>query len=257
MNTTFQSNQSVEKVLQIIETLAMNKGPMRLQDLSQQLGIPNSTAMRFLKTLMQHNYVTQNPESQRYSLTLKICHVADLAGGQFDIRDVVRPVLKELSTLFGESACLAIEQNLSAVYLDVTEGADSILKVTQRIGKIAPLHCSGVGKALLLNYTEQDIDRLIAEKGLPRLTEHTITGKDQLLAELARIRSSGVSHDLQECELGASCIAAPIYDYTGRVAASISVTGPTSRMTTEKMERIEPILRQKATELSAQLAYER
>lgn len=254
-NSTFQSNQSVEKVLQIIETLAMNHGPMRLQDISEKLNIPGSTAMRFLKTLVQQNYVSQSPETLRYALTLKVCHIGDLAGAQFNIRDVARPALRELSARFGESSCLAIEENLSAVYLDVAEGADSILKVTQRIGKIAPLHCSGVGKSLLLSFSAENLDRLIAERGLPRLTDHTITTKEALLEELARIRQAGVSLDLEECELGASCIAAPIRDYTGRVAASISVTGPTSRMTREKMALIEPVLLEKAAQISAQLAY--
>lgn len=250
------NNQSVEKAFQIIEEMAKNKGSMRLQDISNKLGLPSSTVLRFLNTLIKYNYVSQDPETLKYSLTMKFCRIGNLVSSQFSLRDVVRPYLLELSEKCGESACLAIEQDMMAVYIDVVEGPEGILKVMQRIGKLAPLHSTGVGKILLLNYDEKELDNLIRSKGLPKITENTITTRDRLLSELDRIRESGYSLDNEECEIGARCIAAPIKDYSGKIIASMSLTGPINRMTSEKIERVKTVIMELSREISKKLAFD-
>jgi DNA-binding IclR family transcriptional regulator len=251
-----KSNQSVEKVLQIIEVMAQNKGPMRLQDIANQIGQPASSVIRFLNTLMKYGYVDQDPDTSKYSLSMKFCKIGDMVSSQFSVRDLVRPYLFELSEKCGESVCLAVEQNMEAVYLDVADGPNTIIKVMQRIGHRAPLHCTGVGKLLLLNYSITEIDRLIQEKGLVKLTENTIVEKSELLAELNKIRQSGYAVDNEECEIGARCIAAPLLDYSGKVIASFSITGPVSRMTDEKMSIIKPLIINTTRNLTKKLGWE-
>ena len=163
----------------------------------------------------------------------------------------------ELSEKCGESACLAIEQDMMVIYIDVIEGPDSILKVMQRIGKSAPLHCTGVGKVLLLNYEEKKIDELISSKGLPAFTQNTITSKEKLFLELDKIRDCGYSLDNEECEIGARCISTPILDYTGKIIASISLTGPVSRMTMKRISTIKDIIKKTSNEVSNMLAFDK
>lgn len=251
-----KNNQSVEKVFQIIEIMAENRGSMRLQDISTKITLPNSTVLRFLNTLLKFNYVSQNPETLKYSLTMKFCRIGNLVSSQFSIRDVVRPYMLELSEKCGESACLAIEEDMMVMYIDVVEGPDSVLRVMQRIGKKALLHCTGVGKILLLNYNTDKIDRLICEKGLPAFTENTITEREKLITELDKVKAYGYSLDNEECELGARCIAVPISDFSGRVIASLSLTGPVSRMTEEKIDRIKGIIMETSKEISYKLAFD-
>lgn len=250
---TAKKNQSVGRVFQIIEIMASTKTSMRLLDISETLSLPASTVLRFLNTLMAFNYVSQDPETLKYRLSTKFCMIGNLVNSQFSIRETVRPYLVELSEKCQESACLAIEDDMSVVYIDVVDGPDSMLKTMQRIGKIAPLHCTGVGKLLMLNYTMGKLDMLIAEKGLPLLTLNTITTKEKLMAELEKIRTQGYSLDDEECEIGAKCIAAPLRDYTGNIVACISVSGPVSRMTCEKMENIKEVINQTALDLSIKL----
>ncbi len=246
-------NQSVEKMLTIVETMAGARGPMRLQDIAAAAELPASTALRFLVTLMGRGYVTQDRETLRYCLTLRLCHLADLVKGQVSIREAARPHLVSLAARCGESTCLAIEQDRTVVYVDVVEGPDSMLRTLQRIGRRAPLHSTGVGKVLLADWTPEAVGRLVAEAGLEALTPRTLTRLDGLLAELDRVRRTGFAVDNEECEQGVRCVAAPVRDFTERVVASVSVTGPSTRMSEAKIEAIRPVLAEAALEISRRL----
>lgn len=250
-----KKNQSVEKVFQIIEIMAENKGPMRLQDISQKIGLPTSTALRYLNTLLLYNYVMQDADTLKYSLTLKFAQIGSLVSSQISIRDVARPYLIELSEKCQESTCLAIEENMEVIYIDVVDGPDNMLRTMQRIGKRALLHSTGVGKLLLQNYDAGKIDMMIAEKGLPSITKKTITTKEALLEELNKVKLQGYALDDEECEMGARCIAAPIRDYTGKIIAAISVSGPTIRMTHEKINIIKEYIKETAGKISKIMAY--
>ena len=231
-----KTNQSIEKALQIIEILASQRGYMRLQDISAQADIPAPTAMRLLTALANYNYVTQSEETHKYSLTLKFAQIGSMVKSQFSISEVARPYLVDLARRCGESVCLAIEQDMEVLYIDSVDGPDSMLRTMQRIGKRAPLYSTGVGKLLLLNFEPKEIDRYVAKTGLKALTKNTITTKEGLLRKLQEIRARNYAEDDEECELGARCVAAPIRDYTGRVIAAASISGPTIRMTKAKIE---------------------
>lgn len=250
-----KKNQSVEKAFQIIEIMAANRGPLRLNEIATRLGLPTSTVLRFLSTLMSFDYVNQDAQTLKYSLSLKFCHIGNLVSSQFDMREIVRPFLRELADRCNESVCLVIEENMMSAYIDVIDGPDSMLKTLYRIGKTAPLHSTGVGKNLLLNYDEAKLDDMIKKKGLNALTTNTITTKEGLLMELERVRAQGYALDNEECEIGVKCIAAPLKDYTGKVIASISVSGPISRMTMDKIGAIKDIIKDSALKISQELMY--
>lgn len=250
-----QPNQSGEKLLRIMEYLAMRGEPVRGLDIAKDLQINASTALRFLLTLENCGYAAQDPETSKYYLTFKICNLASKVSASADVRNLARPYLLTLSRSFGESSCLAVESDFCVTYIDVVEGPDSMIRSMQRIGSVAPMHCTGIGKLLLLNADPEKIDRLIAAKGLTRYTEHTITSREELLAELERVRRQGYAFDNEECEIGARCIAFPIRDYTGKVVAGFSVTGPAARLSDSRIgEKIEE-MRQVSKELSKKLGY--
>lgn len=249
-----KTNQSVEKSFQIIETMAQDKGPMRLQDIAVSTGIPSSTALRMINTLLTLGYITQSPITLRYSLSLKFAHIGNCVTSQISIRDVAHPFLIELSRTCLESVCIAQEQDMEIVYIDVVDGPDNMLKTTQYIGKRAPMHSTGVGKMFLLNYSDDQLRELIEHKGLAELTPHTISSYDELRSELDRIRELGYALDDEECELGARCIATGIRDYTGKIVCGLSVSGPISRMTMKRIQEISPIISDCAKQISKLLA---
>lgn len=253
---TTQPNQSGEKLLKIMEYLADQGQPSRVLDIANALHMNTSTALRFLLTLRSSGYAAQDPETSRYYLTFKICSLAGKVSASADIRNLARPYLMKLSRLFGESSCLAIESDLSVTYIDVVEGPDSMIRSMQRIGNVAPMHCTGIGKLLLLNAGPDKLDQLIAVKGMTKYTKHTLTSKEQLTAELDRVRQRGYAYDDEECEIGARCIAFPIRDYTGQVVAGFSVTGPASRLTDEAIGKRMEELKKASMELSQKMGYE-
>ena len=250
-----KKNLSIGKALQIIETMAAHDGPMRLQEIANSVSQPPSTTLRFLNTLMDYGYAGQDPANLHYFLTMKFCKIGNLISRQIKMREVVRPFLEELSRKFGESTSLAVSQEDCVVYVDVVDGFDHILKAMQKVGKIAPLHCTGVGKCLLLDYPESHITKLVG-KGFTGLTKNTITTESELKTELAKIRKQGYGEDNEECELGVRCVAAPVRDYSGKVIAAISTSGPTHRLSSDKIKLIRTELASAAAEISRRLGYE-
>lgn len=251
-----KKNQSVEKVLSIIELLSDKMKPMRIQDIAKELDMNSSTVVRFLATLVSHGYVAQDRETLKYYLTYKICTIANKVSSNIEIRDILQPFSKAIAAVFNESVCIAIEQNMSMVYIDVIEGQNQMLRAMHRIGNVAPMHCTGVGKLLLLNHDETYIDKMIAQKGLTKFTDNTITTKKELMNELDKIRMQGYSLDNEECEIGAKCVAVPVKDFTGKAVAGISITGPISRMNEIITEKNIEYLKETAHRASKKLGYE-
>lgn len=249
-------NQSVEKAIQIIEIMAKEGGAMRLQDIAQKTDLPASTALRMVNTLLVYGYVNQNPETLRYSLSLKFAQIGSIVTSQVSLSQVAHPLLVELSRRCQESCCLAVEENMELIYTDVVDGPDNMLRIMQRIGKRAPLHSTGIGKLLLLNYSRDKLRELIRVKGLTPLTPNTACTEEALLDRLDKIRAQGYALDDEECELGARCVAAPVRDYTGRIVAGISISGPISRMTMEHIREVAPVVTGTAAQISKALAYD-
>ena len=142
------------------------------------------------------------------------------------------------------------------VYIEVVPGPDQMIRTMQRIGNLAPMHCTGVGKLLLLNHKESYIDKMIEKKGLQKFTDNTITTKRALLKELETVKKQGYAFDNEECEIGARCISLPVRDFSGKVVAGISVTGPVFRMDEIINEKNIEYLKQVALEASRKLGYE-
>ena len=248
-------NQSVEKALQIIEIMMKEPEAMRLQDIALKAEMPPSTALRMINTLLVYGYVNQDPDTLRYSLSLKFAQVGSAVSSRFSLSKIAHPLLVELSQRCQESCCLAVEENMELIYTDVVDGPDNMLRIMQRIGKKAPLHSTGIGKLLLLNYSNRQLNELIATKGLTALTPNTLVSREALVERLEQIRAQGYALDDEECELGARCVAAPVRDYTGKVVAGVSISGPVSRLTKERIQVIIPVVQETANRISKLLAY--
>lgn len=249
------TNQSVEKALAILEYMAKTSEPQRVLDMAKGLGMNQSTLLRFLVTLQNCGYVDQEEETSRYYLTYKICSLGNHIVTHNGIRTIARPYMRQLSQMFGESCCLAVEANYKVVYIEIVEGSGLMLRSMQRIGNIAPMYCTGIGKLLLTNYSEAELDTIIEKEGMRRFTEYTLTSKYQLVQELEKVRREGVAYDNQECEIGARCIAGPVFDSSGKVIAGVSVTGPAGRLTDEFIQSRLATFKELLMEISERMGY--
>jgi DNA-binding IclR family transcriptional regulator len=251
-----QLNFSTDKVLAILDYLANVNEPVRLQTLSADLNLNNSTASRFLKSLEKNGYVQQEEGTKRYWLTMKICTLSHRLLANNNIVFYAKPFLKRLSDTFKEVTCLSVEQDMTVIYVATYDGPDHMLKSFNFIGKRAPMHCTGSGKLLLTNYSDDRLAEYLHTKGNIKPTENSISTHDALHRELEKIRDQDYSIDNEECEMGMRCVAIPVRNYTGTIIAGVSVTGPTVRMTFEKINANLPELFAMSKQLSALLGYD-
>lgn len=258
MNTTAsserQSNQSSIRLLQILECMAENRVPVRLQDLAKQVGLTQSTVLRYLYSLQDANYIYQEADTLRYALTWRVCRLSENINSLLSLRNITTPFINHLANTLLLGTCLVVDQNQECLYLDCIDSPYS--PTLQRIGKAAPLHATGSGKVLLSRYNEAQINEYISTKGLTRYTEHTITDPEALNQELANVRKQGYGIDNEECEVGLRCISIPLHDYSGQIIASMSVFGNTRDMTDQRIySDVLPALKEATSIISSRLGY--
>ena len=235
--------------MRIVEILARANSPMRLSDIARDAEMPASTTLRMVNTLVECGYAYQEENgSQGYGLTMRFFKIGQQVASHFSIRDLAHPYLVSLAQEAGESCCLAILDHDEVRYLDVVESAKNHVMIRQRVGGSAPLHGTGSGKLFLCQYPPEKL-AAFASKGLRRLTPHTLTSTEELEYELRVTRERGYAVDNEECEIGMSCLAEPIYDINHKIIAAISLSGPISRMTNMRIDlELIPSLR-RATKL--------
>ena len=246
------SNQSTENAFAILEYVISNSGPLKLSDIAKNLNMNASTVSRYITALQSCGYVSQDPKTSRYSPTIKICELANTFMSHFKIADLAHPFVQEISDYFGETSCFSIEQNFHVFYIDIVVSSSRTLMNVQRIGNSAPLHSTAAGKLFLTNYPTPQLEKLIEQHPLEQYTDTTIVSFISLLEELDKIRQDGYSIDDGENEAGIKCIAYPIFNKSGKVAASISITGPSFRLSEEWNDDKQEYLANAARQLTEQ-----
>jgi IclR family acetate operon transcriptional repressor len=244
--------QAVERSLDLLELVVRADPEIGLRELSQASGLPVATTHRLLKALMGRQYLRQNPASRRYTVGPAALELAATIGASRNLVQLAEPSLRELVEISQESANLAAVDGTDVVYLAHAEAARMVRMFTQ-VGNRAPVYATGTGKALLAYMTDPQRVRLLARLRLARYTPHTITDKRLLEAALAEIRERGYALDEGEYEEGVHCIAVPVCDREGRVIAALSISGPSSRLSPQRMAELGPRIRKVADRLSQSL----
>lgn len=252
-----QISHSSDKLLAIIECIAENRVPIRLQELAEKSGVTQSTALRYLRTLQNANYVYQDETTLRYALTWKLCALTENLNSYLGLRNIASPFVNHLANDLQAGACLVVERDLQCLYLDCIDHPRALYTPLQYIGKNAPLHATGSGKLLLSALTDAQVDEYISTKGLKQYTKYTITDPAKLAEELQNIRKCGFAYDDQECELGLRCVSFPIHTYSGSIYAAISVFGNAEEMTVpDFQDHIHAELRKAAETISLRLGWD-
>ena len=251
-NRSVSQVQSLSRALTLLERIAQNRDGVTLTDVAQQVGLAASTAHRLLATLEQSGFVHQNQELGKWYVGIK----AFTVGNAFlDSRDIVaqaRPYLQKLMEDAGETANLAVLEEGEGVIGAQAEGHE-MMRMVVPLGSRVPLHASGVGKALLSGLSEFEVAAILHEKGLTRYTEHTITTPAALRDALLETRELGYAIDNEEHAIGLRCIAAPIYDQRGQPMASMSISGPRSRMPDARLTQLGDLVQQVARDVTQRI----
>jgi IclR family KDG regulon transcriptional repressor len=229
--------QTIERVTSIFDTLSQYPQGLSLGDLSQKIEFPKGTTHRLLSSLAYFDYVRQEPLTRNYFLGFKLVDLGNLMLDQLDLRNVARPNLIYLAEKVQETVHLVIRDTDEALYIDKVDlyPRRAGLQMVSRLGARIPLHCCSVGKVLLANLPEEEFEKIIRTRGLPKRTQNTITSRIQLREHLALVKARGYAVDDEENEEGVRCVAAPIKNEKSRVIAAMSISGPTARITPEQI----------------------
>lgn len=239
--------QSVDRAFALLELMATAGGDATLSELAARSGLPLPTAHRIVRTMVASGYARQLP-SRRYALGPRLIGLGDAASRL--LGEWARPQLAELVDDVGETANLAMLDGDEVVYVAQVPSRHSMRMFTE-VGRRVPVHCTGVGKALLAQLPAVQVQALLVRAGMPAQTPHTITDPARLANELDRIRQQGYAVDDGEQELGVRCVAVALTRAPAPTA--LSVSGPETRVSWAAVERIVPLLRRAADALAGQL----
>jgi len=247
--------QSVIRAFGIAEILA-EEGELGVTEIDARLGIDKSTAYRILATLREMGYVRQNPVNSKYSNTPKFSLLGGADPDMQHVRERARPLLRSLSDRVGEAVNLGCLDGAEIVYVERIQ-CDEMIQVNLLVGQRMPAYCSALGKAVLAQMPADAVVKLFSGKSFVQYTEQTVKSLEMLLAELETIRANRFARDMEESHKGLSCLAAPVFLASGKVAAGISVSFPTFRHPDMKeTERtIVPALLDAAAGISGELGY--
>ena len=229
------------RALVILESLADNSLGLTLTEVSELTNINKTTAYRFLQDLVRHHYIRRDDRDKRYFLGTRVLGLSIALLDELDVRQVARPHLEKLVDELQETVHLVQLDGTEAVYIDKVDCPQPIM-LRSRVGKRRPIHCTGVGKVLLAFAPESLLEQIIRSPGLTRYTPTTITDPNELRQEMLRIRTVGYALDNSEHREGITCVAGPVFDVHGDIAASVSVAGPTFRFPLAMAEACAPRL---------------
>ncbi len=235
--------QSVDRAFILLEHLADGGGSLSLSELGARSGLPMPTIHRLLRSLVNQGYVRQEP-SRRYALGPRMIRLGELAGRMLGSWAI--PRLNTLVDRFGETTNMAMLDGDAAVYVAQAPSPQSMRMFTE-VGRMVTLHSTGVGKAILSMMPDQEVTALLSRTGMPSRTVHTITDPTAMLRSLQTVRKVGYALDDGEQELGVRCVAVPITGLPFK--AALSVSGPSSRVTTAQVAQIAPVMVETATSL--------
>ena len=225
--------QSLSRGLALLEKISEAQGGILLTDLSDQVGLPVSTAHRLLSTLEAQGFVRQEVAQELWFVGTTGFKVGN---GFLANRDFVRqakPIMRRLVEEVGETSNLSVLQGDHAVII-AQQQCNEMMRMMVPLGSRSPLHASGVGKAILAGLPKQEQSEQLAQLQLEKITPWTITQPAALKAVLAETSARGWAFDDQEHAVGLRCVAACLYDEKSYPIAAISVSGPLARIDDNK-----------------------
>ncbi len=246
--------QSVDRALTILEQLARG-GEAGVTEIAAGLGVHKSTAFRLVATLESHGMVEQTADRGKYRLGVGILRLAGATSARLDLVQEARPLCRQLAADTGETVNLAVLSERSALYLDQVAGS-SALQSHNWVGQHIPLHATSNGKVLLSGLDDAALDALLGTLGrLASYTPETVTTRARLREDVDAVREQGWAVAVDELEAGLTAVAAPIRNAHGDVIASLSVSGPTFRLGSDRVEEVATLLVAAAREISHRLGW--
>lgn len=248
--------QSVDRVLNILETISKSDRGMGISELSKSTNLHKSTVHRLVSALVENEYLYQS-ENSKYKLTFKLYEVGSRAVENLSVLDAARSVIEKLAEEVEEVVHLVVRNESEVVYVDKKNPSSHSSIMGSRVGSSNPMYCTAVGKSLLFDSDEKEIQKMWNSSIIKKITENTITDFSDFQEEIEKSKSRGYAIDDEENEKGIRCLGAPIRNYKNEIVAAISVSGPITRVNEENIEEYTKPLLKAVKEISRRLGYMR
>ena len=244
--------QSVHRAFDLLEVAVARGGSASIGEIAAAADVPLATAHRLLRTLVDRGYMRQAPD-RRYALGFRLVPLGAAASSMAGAG--TEHLLGGLVDALGETANLAMLEGSSVTYVAQVPGRHSMRMFTE-VGRRVQPHCTAVGKAMLAEVSDEEARVVLGRIRLARHTPTTMTGIEQVVAELAEVRRLGYAMDEGEQEVGVRCVAVAVPPVTSGASLrlAVSVSGPEPRLTDEVVARAVPLLRRTAVSLARAVA---
>ncbi|MDF1525369.1 MAG: IclR family transcriptional regulator [bacterium] len=248
--------QSVDHALDVLEAFHSEADELGITELSRRLKLHKNNIFRILATLESRGYIDQNMATDNYRLGLGTLELGQTYIRHTGLLRVARSVMEELNNKVNENVYIGILKDRYAFYLDVVESNHTV-RVLSRVGCRVPTYCAAIGKAQLAYETSETINEVLGKKELKKFTPNTIADRKKILEHLVLVKELGYALDDEEWDEGVRCVGAPIFDYTRKAVGGISISGPSVRMSMEKIRKdYVPLIKRACEEISNRLGYD-
>jgi IclR family transcriptional regulator, acetate operon repressor len=234
---TYQT-RSLIRALDILESFSMDRATMGVKDLSTSLGIPKPTVSRLASALEERGFLHR--AGRAYRLGPKAFELGAVFAKHAYVNEGAREVLTELAEESLQTVCIGVRSRLAVIHIMVVTPPRAVYHVTE-VGGPSHAHATGIGKALLAQLSDAELDSLLATAPLVRLTENTICDPAALREELHATRVRGYALDNEETAAGLRCVSVAI-DLPKLGAAALSVSGPATDFSPAARRRFAKLL---------------
>ncbi len=246
-------NRTVMRSVQMLKFIAKNKDGVTLQNIAEYLDVPKSSAFVILQTLLEMNFVVPSRYNEKkYCLGLEAFTLGMQYVNDLDVVSQCAVYLNPLADKYGKTAFVGVLSGRQVVYIH-KHVAEGVRLVSCDLGSRKRAHITALGKAIMAHMSQEKLDELFERIDLEPVTAYTITSKETLICQLGEIREKGYSLDDRENDNMLSCCAAPIFDYTQKVIAAISLSDAYKEG--EDMVVIAKELKEVADKISQSLGY--
>lgn len=251
--TDDRSVQSINRALDIVESLAVQQSGLSLTDIAGEVGLPKSTVYRIISTLVKRGYVDRNTDGN-YKIGLKLIEAVSCHINSLELQTQARPYVLQIAANLGLTSHLGVMDGDKVVYIEKMDVLSSV-KMYSQIGLRTHAYCSSLGKCMLSNYSKEELNAVMANCSFIKFTPNTIGSIEELHDEMSIVRKQGWAMDNEEYERGHRCIGAPIYDYRGDIIAAISASGDKHVLTDDRIESVAEYVKATALEISKGMGY--
>jgi DNA-binding IclR family transcriptional regulator len=214
--------RSAERVVAVLDILRQSPRPLRHSEVAALLSLPKSSASNLLDTLTDTGLVTR--DDRGYALGVKLIELGYAAAERLDIRAVARPVMEDLARLGVGTCNLAILRGHDVLYIEKISDPSHLIQLVTSVGGLLPAHATALGKVLVANMPPAEKRDWLRDHEYLRLQRNTATSAARFKQDLKAYEQHGYAVDDEESHLNVMCLAAPIYDHSGRVIAAMSLT---------------------------------